>query len=321
MIVGGKVVNRVGRWGIDTVKEHARNFASRAEFCRKAPGCFKAARRLEILDELFPLTLTSWDRQKVIDAASTCKTRFEFSEKFRGAYSYARLNGLLDDLHVTKDRTWWTDDSVREESLKCSSKREFHLLNPGAYEYALRCGLLNDLFNDKYCWWKTEESVRSEAAKYSTKSEFKVGSYGAYMAALRFKIINDLGFAPGKYGYDSSKSSYMYIANIKLLDSNDGVLIGISNRCPTKRYTNRERYHIDSGHAYAFSNGTDALAIEKALKHMYLNNSITSDQCPLKDKLGTSGEVLVGVQRELVEISLLDAMVVLRVDYDWIEDW
>ena len=72
MIVDGKVLNRVGRWGVGSITEHARKFSSRAEFARSAPGCFKASKRLGVIDDLFPLTLTIWDRQKVVEAASLC---------------------------------------------------------------------------------------------------------------------------------------------------------------------------------------------------------------------------------------------------------
>jgi hypothetical protein len=321
VIVDGKVLNRVGRWGVGSITEHARKFSSRAEFARSAPGCFKASKRLGVIDDLFPLTLTIWNRQKVVEAASVCKTRFEFSERFRGAYNYAKLNGMLDELHEVKDRTWWTESSVREESLKYSGKREFNSGSPGAYEYASREGFLNELYDDKYRWWKTEESVRGEAVKYGTKSEFRAGNFSAYQAALRLGIINDLGFTSGKYGYNSSKLGYLYIANIRLRDSNDGVLIGIANRSPAKRYNINEQRSISSGHVYVFSNGSDALAVEGSLKRRYINKSISRDQCPLREKLGTSGEVLTGIQRELVEIALLDAMRELGFDYDWMEDW
>ena len=321
MIIDGKVVNRVGRWNIESIRTHAKQFASRVEFQRGAPGCFKAAKRLEIVDDVFPLTVTSWDKEKVFAAAACCETRSEFSKRFSGAYSFARLNGMLDELHAVENKTWWTEDLVREEALKYDSKLEFGKFCVGAYEYALREGFINELFEDKYRWWKTEEAIRDEASKYSTKSEFIKGCPGAYKAARRFGILDDLGFTPGAYGYDSSTLGYLYIADIRLTDSSDGVLIGIANRSPFKRYRVSEQEHISNGNFYVFANGSHALSIEGALKRHYISKSITREQCPLKDKLGTSGEILTGVQRSLVEITLLDTMRDFSFDYEWSEEW
>lgn len=296
------------RWSKESLIAEAGKYETRIEFQRGAIGAFKAAVRLGVIDSLFSyaLDMSVWDETRVRSVALHCKTRSDLQRTYPSAYRYARTNKLLDTLYPESAKQFWDHDSVAEEALKYAGKADFGNGCVGAYEYALRHGMLDTLFDDKYQCWKTEDAVRAEAAKYRTKSEFRKGCTSAYGAASRMGILNHLGFKSGRYGYDSTKVGNIYVASIRLADSTDGVLFGITNRHPSKRYTLWEQEFMFDRRVYTTLNGLDAVKIETTLKRLFVDRKIESVQCPLAAKLGTSGEIIKGVSRSLVEIAMLD---------------
>ena len=57
-----------------------------------------------------------WNDENVTKVAKTCKTLKEFERKYRGAYNYARKNGLLETFDWIKQRFYknWTEEQFVE---------------------------------------------------------------------------------------------------------------------------------------------------------------------------------------------------------------
>ena len=294
------------QWDEESIRALAGKYKNRTALAASEDvGALDAARRLGIIDEVFPLHAARWDIKRVTDVANQCSSRTEFQHRFPGAYGWAAKNNLLDTFHVSQ-LVPWTERALVEESLKYDSKSAFRSDNGGAYNAALKMGLIDTLFQDKYTYWDSEELIRAEASKYTYKVDFMRGAFGAYRAATRLGILNTLGFKAGRYGYDSSKPGYIYICDLRLTDSNDGVMFGVTNQGSRNMYHPADKKHISNLSAYLFLNGVEALATETELKRQFLANKINSLQSPLSTKLGTSGEIVTGVQRSIVELALLN---------------
>ena len=281
-------------------------------------GAYRAARQMGLI-HLFPRTLMKWDEESVRVAAGECNTIIELQEVFYGAWKWAWKAGILREL-FPEALTEWSEEAIIAECGKYKSRAEFAEGSSGAYKSALRRGLvgvIDELLPSTKRSWASEADVREEASKYTTKVAFMRGTPGAYTAATRAGILNDLGFDQGLYGYKSHLPGYVYIADIRLLDNTDGILIGITGKKNGKRYRAVDMEHISNGTLYRYQNGEDALRIEGVLKRLYLDRRVRSGQCPLSEKLGTSGEVLTGIPRSLVETSLLNE----GPNYEWSEPW
>ena len=304
-------------WDEEALRALPSRYKNRSELEKSEDsGALAALKRLGLADELFPIEATIWNKHKVLVEALKYETRTEFMYGTPGAYGWAARNNMLDDLHTSKVIPW-TVQALTDEAQKYDSKRSFHLGNGGAYNAALRMGLIDTLFDNRFNSWHTEDLIRAEAVKYQCKVEFMRGAIGAYNAARRLGILNTLGFKPGRYGYDSSKPGYIYVCDLRLTDSNDGVMFGVTNQTSRERYHRADRAHISNFTAYLFLNGLDALAIETELKRRFSDKKITSNQSPLLTKKGTSGEIVTGVQRSLVELEMLG----INSKFDGFEHW
>ncbi len=316
-----ELIERMGgpkgtRWTKAAVLEAASKCESRIAFSRGYPGAFKAASRLGVLDEIFspPAERTWWSEELVRIEAAKYRNRSELHRNSGSAYAYANLHGLLDSLFGEKVE--WTEEAILKEYSGFADLKGFREACPGAYDAACRKGLTASMLKRRLPRY-SEVEVRALAAECSTKSEFNSRYVGAYHVALKGGYINSLGFSNQNYGYDSSKPGYIYIADIRLLDNTDGVLIGITGNHPHTRYIHKGLKFMREGHAYMFSDGTVPMEIERQIKRLFLAKKITGNQSPITGKLGTSGEIISGVPRSVVEIALLD----LAYGYDWMEEW
>jgi hypothetical protein len=140
-----------------------------------------------------------WSKERALADARKYSTRKEWDKASHG-YSYARLNGFLDEacLHMVRENAWtrsrqriWTKDAVLADAKKYKRKIEWREASPSAYVIAKRNGWLNEATvhmvpsprgQPPSKWTKT--AVLREAAKYQSKSDWDRGSPSSYRTSL-----------------------------------------------------------------------------------------------------------------------------------------
>jgi hypothetical protein len=173
------------KWTKTLLEVETNKYKTRTDFYKNNGGAYNAARRLNILDDLFKNHINNgrignqkefkyWTKEKCQDIANKCQTRKEFRENL-GAYNAARRLNILDDLfknHINQGRTtdqkisgYWTKEKLQEESNKYLIRNDFRKNDINAYSRAKSKKILDDLFknhiNQGYkrdCYIKKEKS-------------------------------------------------------------------------------------------------------------------------------------------------------------------
>jgi len=103
--------------------------------------------------------ILKWTKERCEDAAKSCKTRSEFSNKFEGAYSSSRKNKWLEEIcfHMKpinrKPNNYWTKELCFDIAKNYKTKYEFEKKSKGAYKYALRNNLLRSVISNTWFIW------------------------------------------------------------------------------------------------------------------------------------------------------------------------
>ena len=179
---------------------------------------------------------SKWTRPKAEQAASTCKTKSEFNNKFSGAEKWARRDGCYEEIcsHM-RPKFYWDFESVKKEAAKYTSKSDFYLGSSSAAQWAVRNKKMNSLFDDKFTYWDLA-LVRSEAQKYSSREEFRKFGAGAPQWATRNGYWDDV------------------CAHMELL--NEAVTFDEAANA-ARKHTSRAEFYADSNRSYnaALRNG------------------------------------------------------------------
>lgn len=173
---------------------------TRSEFARKYDAAYRIAIQknwIHLFRHMKPVN--NWKTENIRSEAKKYKSRMDFKNNSRGAYSAALRLNILDAVckHMVSKYDKWNLTRVREEAKKYSTPAEFLKKSPNAYKYAARNNLLQ-----KICphmirrikpegYW-TKKRVLREARKYRTRRQFKLASEVAYMKTLRFGWQKDV---------------------------------------------------------------------------------------------------------------------------------
>lgn len=135
-----------------------------------------------------------WDFESVKIEAKKYSGRTEFSKKSGGAYSFAKKNGLLNDIcsHMKHANIKWTPELLKLEAQKYHTRNAFQTNSEGAYQSARTQGLLNGIclhMGKKLPW--TFERILDEAKRYKTRTDFCNGSYQASVIAKKNSWYED----------------------------------------------------------------------------------------------------------------------------------
>ena len=289
-------------WTEVLLTEEAQKYQSKSDFQKGSGGAYAACvnRFPGLIDTLFDNRIRYWKTEEsVLLEAQKYTSRSEFQHGTPGAYksAAAKFPHILDDLFGESRTSPWSVKELVEEALKYDSRDAFQTGNGAALAFLYRHhrDLLHELFPPRKVTW-TEDMVRAEAAKYKTKAEFISGNVGAYGYALRTGIIDDLGFASGSCGFQTTKAATFYLSELLLKNNRTAVLFGITNRAAALRYTKYEQRGMRNKVSLQFQIGADALRLETELRRATRGLTIERGLSPLRDKLGTGGEILTGVR-------------------------
>jgi hypothetical protein len=139
---------------------------------------------------------TNWTFEMLQKEAFKYKTRTEFSNKSRNAYSTAQSRGILDLIcsHMKYVYINWTYNSLKKEALKYKTRGEFYKNSPKAYDMAQHRKILNEIcthMKSIFTNW-TFKMLHEEALKYKSRIDFQIYSPNAYFASRRRNILDKI---------------------------------------------------------------------------------------------------------------------------------
>jgi hypothetical protein len=97
------IKSKPSKWTYDLIIEKSSECRNRSEFEKKYSSGYKMAKKLNLLDELFPPEQkperkSIWTLELIIEKSLECKNISEFQKKYSGAYKVAKKFGCLYEL-------------------------------------------------------------------------------------------------------------------------------------------------------------------------------------------------------------------------------
>lgn len=142
-----KIVNY---WCEDTIKFHAKECTSRTEFQKKYYQGYDQAKKLQLLEELFPdkRNKKEFRLDNAITLGKKCKNIAEFSKRYARAYEEIVKAELINDLFPDTRKPfhyWDNQENIIKAASECTSLINFRTKYSKAYQNALELGILNNL--------------------------------------------------------------------------------------------------------------------------------------------------------------------------------
>ena len=140
------------KWTLEILKQEALKYESRGEFQSKNRGCYRAACRRGILDQICihmkPSKLEPYSFEELSQEALKYKNRGDFFKNSNGAYQVAYKRKILDQIctHMNPSQTEpYSFEELRLEALKYKTRSEFYTKSPNIYSVILKRELLEEL--------------------------------------------------------------------------------------------------------------------------------------------------------------------------------
>lgn len=204
---GGALGGTKIKWTKEQCAKQALKYKSRGSFEENESGCYKAAIRLGIYDEIcshmeyIKNPNGYWTKERCRQEALKHQTRTKFYKGSGSAYNNSLKSGWLDEIcsHMTSNRiakSTWTKEKCHQEALKYSNKTDFNKESGSCYRTAKERGWIEEICSHmqpilKKIKW-TKEKCATEASKYNTRTLFQKGSRGAYKSALKNKWLEEI---------------------------------------------------------------------------------------------------------------------------------
>jgi hypothetical protein len=193
-----------GYWTKERCREAAAKCRTVADFQRKYPSAYLAAKRGGWRDELFTHMVDGrekWTEESLTEEAKKYSSKVQFQKENAAAFAAALRRGrdVFDSVcrhmpEVKKENGYWTEERLREEALKYKTRADFARENAGAYAVASEQGLIASICGHMDWLHKpwTNDELRDEALKYETRGEFQIKSIGAYSTAKRRGLLDEI---------------------------------------------------------------------------------------------------------------------------------
>lgn len=206
---GGALGGITVKWTNEMCKQQALKYTSRGEFEENEPGCYKAAIRLEIYDEIcshmdyIKLPNNYYTKERCFEIAQLYLSRTEFSKGNPSAYNKCLKHHWLDELckHMTgtrKKHGHWNKENCLKEASKYSTRGDFSKYSSSCYGIARSNGWLDEICNHmksglgvaNFKW--TKDKCLKEGLKFKTRTEMQRGSSGAYKSAAKNDWLDEV---------------------------------------------------------------------------------------------------------------------------------
>ncbi len=134
-----------------------------------------------------------WTKTAIIEVASKCSTKSEFTKTYGGAYNAAKNQGIFEEIctYFNCANINWTTQKIYLEALKYQNKKSFRKNSRGAYEAAVRLGINQFTKHMKplrKSW--TLETALSAAKQYRYRGDFLNNCSGAYSFLSRVNALD-----------------------------------------------------------------------------------------------------------------------------------
>jgi hypothetical protein len=199
--------NPLVRHTVETVREVAKQFATRSEFQKKAKGAYLAAYRFGYLDDVcehMPAPRTAkckpriaWTLELATAAGAPYHDRASFQRGDSAAYQICRTRGWLDVVCAHMDapqRRKWTKEEVIVVAAQCADRTEFITKHSGGYSHACHNGYIGevDVLFPRKLRKLTDVQLQDIASRFATRKDFERGDASAYVMALNRGIMDSV---------------------------------------------------------------------------------------------------------------------------------
>jgi hypothetical protein len=141
-------------WTPERIRDEAKKYNTLSDFYEKSPSAISAAKKIgkEFYDEITSHIIrkqTKLSEKDLMTIAKKYNNKMTFFKDAPNAYAQSKRKG--EDFfnkvtsHMKSQKTYWTDEMLKDESSKYSSRNGFAKGSPSAYTTARKRGLL-DLF-------------------------------------------------------------------------------------------------------------------------------------------------------------------------------
>lgn len=153
--IGGELGGSKIYWTKEMCEKEALKYDNRNDFAKNSVSAYISARKNQCLNDVCKHMKTQkkpsgyWSYKKCKEAASKCKTRFEFSRKYSRAYNLSVKNDWLKDFDMKKayhTYTIWNYDVCKNLASNCVRRSDFYKKHSGAYNASIRNKWINDFF-------------------------------------------------------------------------------------------------------------------------------------------------------------------------------
>jgi hypothetical protein len=138
-----------------------------------------------------------WTKEKCINAAKQCKTRSEFHEKYRGAYSASIKNKWINEINLILKlnkgpKIKHTKELCKEKALLCRTRKEFKKIYIHEFSAAYKNNWLEDICKHmvrELKWYK--ETCYNASLNCKGRLDFKKKYKGAYESSLKNNWLDE----------------------------------------------------------------------------------------------------------------------------------
>jgi hypothetical protein len=143
------------KWTKENIQKESLKYDNLSDFYKFAPSAINAAKSFgqDFYNQVtshMNKKITYWSDEMLKDEALKYQTKQDFRDNNERAYNTAKRRGedFYNQItsHMKPQRTYWSDEMLRDESSKYETRTKFARNNPSAYATARRRGLLDSLF-------------------------------------------------------------------------------------------------------------------------------------------------------------------------------
>ena len=192
-------------WTPDEIREYVKNhnITSRKELKQNNHSCYVAAKRKQLLVELFgelPFKYSWKTKEDILNFLKEhpdIKTKMQLRDANHSAYRLARKLKMINDLFENVN-TDWTEENIRKflkEHPEITTRSKLKNASLGALKAAKRLGILDELIDRVVLTEYSKESILkflSEHPEIKTSKDFREQYPNIYAAACRRHMTKDI---------------------------------------------------------------------------------------------------------------------------------
>ena len=181
-------------WTLEELKAEALKYSNRTEFMRNS-SAYGVAQRMGVLDKVCPWEYkhTYWDKDSVIELASTCKSTKDLQKKSHRAYIYAlshnMINILFPDKRMSRKELL---NKVKQYSSLEELKKDNSLYDIIVKKHMVSevTALLGGIAHRR----RTVAEAIKEASQYKNKAELRKKNLALLHYLYRYKLLDQVKF-------------------------------------------------------------------------------------------------------------------------------